>query len=168
MHRRSGPSSILTLLILIPLAACQSDEKGQDERLATQDATEAASRDDPTEAESESMAEEAAVPESLAGSGVVGMVTLGPRCPTVEEGQECPGRAYSARLTVRDSNSGEVVTTVDSGEDGTFRLELEPGDYILEPESAQLVHEPSAKPLAFTVEPGRYTQIEMRFDSGLR
>ena len=139
-------SAVLALMVLPLLQGCSDDVTGP----------KAWPAEDPT------------VTDSLAGSGVVGMVTLGPRCPTVEEGQECPGRPYSALLTVRDSDSGEMVTTVVSGENGTFRLELEPGDYILEPESTQLVYEPSARPLPFTVEPGKFTRIDMRFDSGHR
>ncbi len=169
MLPKLGP--VLALALLVGLAACRS---GDEERPDVPDAVEEPSAageenlDETAGTANELITADAMTNKSDSESGVQGLVTLGPRCPAQEEGQDCPDRPYSTRLVVRHSESGDTVATISSGEDGRFRLSLDPGDYILIPESAQLVHEPRAQPLPFTVRPGEYTQVEMRFDSGAR
>ncbi|HET8671634.1 MAG TPA: hypothetical protein VFM05_13735, partial [Candidatus Saccharimonadales bacterium] len=35
------------------------------------------------------------------GSGIEGQVMIGPMCPVVQPGQECPDQTYQATLTVK-------------------------------------------------------------------
>jgi len=37
-------------------------------------------------------------------SGIEGQVLIGPMCPAVQEGQECPDQPYQASLTVNSPN----------------------------------------------------------------
>ena len=99
------------------------------------------------------------------GSGIEGQVLLGPTCPVVQEGQDCPDQPYQATLTVTSQN-GVQVAQFQSDEQGRFRVSLVPGEYILHPESSNGI--PFAGDQSFTVETGRYTQITLHYDSGIR
>ena len=98
-------------------------------------------------------------------SGVEGQVFIGPMCPVVQVGQECPDQPYQATLTV-NSPAGERIVQIQTGKDGTFKIPLAPGNYILHPESPNVM--PFAQELPFTVEAGRFTQVNVNYDSGIR
>ena len=99
------------------------------------------------------------------GSGIEGQVLLGPMCPIIQQGQECPDQPYQATLTVQ-SLSGVQIAQFQTDEEGRFHVPLVPGEYILHPESSSGL--PFAGDQAFIVETGRYTQITVHFDSGIR
>ena len=99
------------------------------------------------------------------GSGIEGQVLLGPMCPVVQQGQDCPDQPYQATLTVTNLN-GVQVAQFQSDEHGRFRVSLVPGEYILHPESPNGI--PFAGDQSFTVETGRYVQITVLYDSGIR
>jgi len=98
-------------------------------------------------------------------SGVEGQVFVGPMCPVVQEGQECPDQPYQATLTV-NSSKGKRIVQVQTETDGTFKIPLPPGEYILHPESPNVM--PFASERAFVVEEGVYTEITVNYDSGIR
>lgn len=98
-------------------------------------------------------------------SGVEGQVFIGPLCPVVQIGQECPDQPYQATLTVTNSKGREIVK-VQTDEEGRFKIPLEPGEYILHPESPNVM--PFAGEQNFIVESGKYTQITINYDSGIR
>jgi hypothetical protein len=98
-------------------------------------------------------------------SGVEGQVFIGPVCPVVQEGQECPDQPYQATLTVNNSNGREIVK-IQTDEQGRFKIPLEPGEYILHPESPNAL--PFAVEQTFMVEAGRFTQVIVAYDSGIR
>ena len=98
-------------------------------------------------------------------SGIEGQVFIGPLCPVVQEGQECPDQPYQATLTVNNSNGREIIK-VQTDEQGRFKIPLEPGEYILHPESPNVM--PTAGEQNFTVEAGKFTQITVNYDSGIR
>lgn len=98
-------------------------------------------------------------------SGVEGQVFIGPVCPVVQEGQECADRPYQATLVVNNSNGREIVK-VQTDEQGRFKIPLEPGEYILHPESPNVM--PYAAEQVFVVEAGRFTQVNITYDSGIR
>jgi hypothetical protein len=99
------------------------------------------------------------------GSGIEGQVLIGPMCPVVQPGQECPDQPYEATLTVNSLN-GVQITQFHTDEQGHFRVPLVPGEYILHPESTNGL--PFAGDQSFIVETGRFTQITVRYDSGIR
>ena len=100
-----------------------------------------------------------------ADSGIEGQVLIGPMCPVVQVGQECPDQPYQATLTVNSPNGGKIVQ-VQVDAQGRFKIPLAPGDYILHPESPNGI--PSASEQSFRVEAGRFTQIVVNYDSGIR
>ena len=99
------------------------------------------------------------------GSGIEGQVLLGPMCPVVQQGQDCPDQPYQATLTIFSRN-GVQVTQIQSDAQGRFQVSLVPGEYILHPESLNGL--PFASDQSFVVETGRYTQITVHYDSGIR
>lgn len=101
-------------------------------------------------------------------SGVEGIVTVGPACPVVDSDRPCAPRPYSTMLVIREALSGDVVTEAESDSAGRFRVALPPGQYLLEPLGPTVVTEPTAAPVRFTVESGVYTQVALRFDTGVR
>ncbi|MEW6029403.1 MAG: hypothetical protein ACOYZ8_05535 [Chloroflexota bacterium] len=100
-------------------------------------------------------------------SGIEGQVFIGPTCPVVQAGTECPDQPYQAVLTVNSLN-GQKVTGFQSDEEGRFRVALAPGEYILHPESPEGMPLPFAAEQAFTVLPGQFTHIVVTYDSGIR
>jgi len=98
-------------------------------------------------------------------SGIEGQVLIGPMCPVVQEGQECPDQPYQATLTVNRLN-GRKIVQFQSDEQGRFKIPLAPGEYILHPESPNVMQ--SASEQTFFVEAGKFTQIIVNYDSGIR
>ena len=100
-----------------------------------------------------------------ADSGIEGQVLIGPMCPVVQEGQECPDQPYQATLTVNSLKGGKIVQ-VQTDAQGQFKIPLMPGEYILHPESPNGI--PHAGEQTFRVEAGTFTQIIVNYDSGIR
>ena len=106
-------------------------------------------------------------PQIPANTGIEGQVTIGPMCPVVRQGQECPDQPYQATLTVLTS-AGRKVTQFTTDTEGKFQVPLAPGDYILHPEPPQNQPMPVAAEQTFTVVEGQFTQIRVIYDSGIR
>jgi hypothetical protein len=100
-----------------------------------------------------------------AAQGVEGMVLLGPQCPVQTPDNPCPDLPYQAWIKVRRSGAG-IITRIQSGEDGHFRVGLRPGTYILDPESGDPF--PFAVEQEVEVEAGVYAEVVINFDTGIR
>jgi len=95
-----------------------------------------------------------------------GRVWIGPMCPVVVAGTECPDQPLAAELDVADAD-GDIVATARSGEDGRYRVSLEPGEYTLIPRSPA-AGLPFAEPIPFAVAAGETTFVDVHYDSGIR
>ena len=100
-------------------------------------------------------------------SGIEGTVTIGPMCPVVTQDTPCPDEPYEATVVIEDE-SGDDVTTAQSGEDGRFRVSLAPGTYTLVPQSPTPGGPPSASEQQVAVAEGAYTEVSIPYDSGIR
>ena len=100
-------------------------------------------------------------------SGIAGKVLLGPICPVMIEGQECPDQPYQATLTVIDSK-GRKIVQFQTDEQGNFKIPLAPGEYVLHPETPPDKPLPYADEQTFTVAPGEFTRLNVLYDSGIR
>ena len=100
-----------------------------------------------------------------ADSGIEVQVFIGPMCPVMKVGQECLDQPYQAVLAV-NSPKGERIVQVRTDEDGRFRIPLPPGEYILHPESPEIM--PFASGQTVIVEAGKFTQVVVNYDSGIR
>jgi hypothetical protein len=99
------------------------------------------------------------------GSGIEGQVLIGPMCPVVQPGQECPDQPYPATLTVKNRDGLQIVQ-FQTDDQGHFNIPLVPGEYILHPESPNGI--PFASDQSFSVGTGHFTQIIVHYDSGIR
>lgn len=101
------------------------------------------------------------------GTGVEGVVTLGPTTPVCRVGVPC-SRPISATLMVKDA-AGREILPVTSGADGQFRADLPPGTYMLQPLPLQPgALYPRAVPLTVDVSTGAYTHADVMYDTGIR
>jgi hypothetical protein len=96
-----------------------------------------------------------------------GMVTLGPITPVEQVGGGPNTRPYAATVDV-ETPDGDVVNTVESGDDGRFSVRLAAGSYRLVPRSPEDQPLPLAAPLDATVVAGKTTTVEIAYDSGIR
>ena len=100
-------------------------------------------------------------------SGITGKVTVGPMCPVMIEGQDCPDQPYQATITVNNPE-GKKIVQFQTDKQGNFKVSLMPGEYILHPETPQGKPLPSAAEQQFTVKPGEFTRLTVTYDSGIR
>jgi hypothetical protein len=100
-------------------------------------------------------------------SGVAGLVWVGPMCPVVQEGVDCPDQPLEADLEVADAD-GKIVARVRSEADGSYRIPLEEGSYLLIPLSPGEAGLPFASPIPFEVAPGAWAELDVHYDSGIR
>jgi hypothetical protein len=100
-----------------------------------------------------------------ADSGIEGNVLIGPNCPVVQQGQDCPDKPYQATLTINNSD-GRMVAQVKTDEMGHFKIPLDPGEYILHPETPNMI--PFAGEQIFTITAGKFTKVTITYDSGIR
>ena len=109
-------------------------------------------------------------------SGIEGHSLLGPMSAVVGSDKPAPDKPFQARINVLDSNR-EQITQFETDEAGRFKIALEPGDYIISPispnapespGSLQVPKPPYPEEQKVTVKSGEYTQIIVRYDTGIR
>jgi hypothetical protein len=102
--------------------------------------------------------------------GITGTVMLGPTCPVMRNppDPQCADKPYAAKLVVTSVDGAKIVSTFESGSDGTFKLDLAPGEYVIG--SA-----PSSSPFprcgsngTFMVKHGSYSEVIVSCDTGIR
>lgn len=98
---------------------------------------------------------------------VGGLVTLGPLCPVVREGEPCPDQPYEATLVILNA-AGDQVTSVRSGPDGRYRVALTPGTYTIVPQSPPDTSLPAAAPVEVTVVARQWVTVDISYDTGIR
>ena len=106
-------------------------------------------------------------PLARAGTGIQGMVQVGPTCPVERINSPCPPRPMKATVLVQDA-SGHEVMRFTSGSDGRFKVDLPAGTYTLLglPPAGQSLPRPI--PSAVSVRQGVYTTVVVQYDSGIR
>jgi hypothetical protein len=113
-------------------------------------------------------------------SGVEGRIVVGPSCPVEGLRTECPpgwtgsvqADVQVLRLTqpTRGAGAGDGGTVVAVGHSdvgGRFRVSLAPGAYVVRavPPAGTTY---TATPVAVTVSPGRFTEVTLALDTGIR
>ena len=96
--------------------------------------------------------------------GIEGQVITRPISP-IEQPGTANYRHYQATVSVMDQ-WGQTVTQFQSDLNGRFRLPLEPGKYILRSESPGPL--PQAAEQSVTVSEGKFTEVLITYDSGIR
>jgi hypothetical protein len=100
-------------------------------------------------------------------SGIQGTTWIGPVSPVQKEGESNEKAYPDATILVVDA-AGKTVATIVSGKDGSFRAALEPGTYVLEPQSPDGAMLPRGIETTVVVAKGRFTEVDVHYDSGIR
>jgi hypothetical protein len=102
-------------------------------------------------------------------SGVEGLVLSGPQCPVEDAGSPCPDLPLAVDIEVYSSDGDDLITTVRSGADGRFAVQLDAGDYLLVPLPPDPASEfPAAGEQQVIVRPERWTEVAISYDTGIR
>lgn len=106
------------------------------------------------------------MPLSKVDSGIRGVVVSGPRCPIVTVENPCPDRPVAGivvQLTAPVGSTRETRTNTA----GRFEVAVAPGEYVVQP----VVDRGGvgfAKPLQVTVPEGRFVEVTLQVDTGIR
>ncbi len=98
-------------------------------------------------------------------SGIQGRVVLGPTCPVQVVGSPCPDKPLAADVVVSNVD-GREVARVRSGGDGRFSVAMAPGDYVLTVAGLKGIQ--FSKPLSVSVPDGRFVEVTVSVDTGIR
>ena len=101
-------------------------------------------------------------------SGIEGQALLGPMCPVVQEGTPCPDKPYQATIVVWNADRTTKVRTFTTAATGLFRVPLAPGEYYIDPQPPDSGGPPTPIPQTVTVPAGRFAQVTVQYDSGIR
>jgi len=124
---------------------------------------------------SEALCEGGPCPSSSGGgilpfdSGVEGVVTLGPTCPVMREGDTtCADKPYATTIMVIvvGSPSSAPFATAASDKEGKYKIMLSPGAYALQAVGGAVL--PRCGTKAITIEPSRIIQVNLSCDTGIR
>jgi hypothetical protein len=106
-------------------------------------------------------------PAAPPGTGIQGMVQVGPTCPVERINSPCPPHPLAATVVVRDGAGAEVARFT-SGADGRFTVDLPPGTYSLTGLTLGSTPMPRPIPTSVTVTQGTYVTVNVEYDSGIR
>lgn len=101
-------------------------------------------------------------------SGIDGRTMVDAGCPMAHDATPCPDRPLSARITVTPVTGGNAVASMVSDAEGRFHIPLPPGTYTVRAANLLGAPAPLAMPQTVSVVAGRYTTVEIPFDSGVR
>jgi hypothetical protein len=108
------------------------------------------------------------LPDAPPNTGIMGQALLGPNCPVVQEGVPCPDTPYEAAEIDLLDNAGRTLTTLTVDSAGRFTVDLPPGRYALVPRPPEGVPFPTAGEQIVEVTEGRYTEVIVSYDTGIR
>lgn len=110
-------------------------------------------------------------------TGIGGRILIGPTCPVLGPGVDCPPAkpgAGTIRIETAPSDrggggGGQLVKTITSDAAGNFATELSPGEYLLVVvKNNDGLSYPRPKPSRAIVEAGVVTQVTLLLDTGIR
>lgn len=94
------------------------------------------------------------------------MIRVGNLCPPAHQNTICGTRPFVADVKVVDEVRRQV-TSFRSGIDGHFQISLAPGTYVLVPVNPTANTPPGAAPVTITVVAGRYSVVDIQYDTGI-
>jgi hypothetical protein len=100
------------------------------------------------------------------GTGIRGVVTLGPSCPVETVTSPCPDTPF--RGDVMATASDGTTTTVTTDARGRFVMDLREGTYVVVAMTPNESGPPTPVPQTVRVDAGAYTRITLEVDTGIR
>ena len=101
-----------------------------------------------------------------AGTGISGIVMLGPACPVETVTSPCPDTPF--RGDVMATASDGTTTTVTTDAQGGFTMNLREGTYVVVAVTPDGSGPPTSVPQTVEVTAGAYTDVTLEVDSGIR
>jgi len=99
-------------------------------------------------------------------SGIRGTVLVGPQCPVVREGEECPDKPYDTTVDILRSGSDSVFVTLNTDKNGHFEASLPPGAYTVRARGGSPL--PVCAEKDVTTDPSGFIEVLISCDSGIR
>lgn len=100
-------------------------------------------------------------------SGIKGKVVLSSTCSLAEQWKtECHAKPVQSTVLVKTDDGIKELSRFTSDIQGNFTVALSPGSYLLEPVLKDNL--PFGRPQTITVEKGKFTQVTISYDTGLR
>jgi hypothetical protein len=100
------------------------------------------------------------------GTGIRGVVMLGPTCPVENVASPCPDRPFQGDVLATASDGS--TTTVSTDAQGRFTMDLRPGTYVVIAVSPSGSGPPTPVPQTVQVRTGSYTRVTLEVDTGIR
>jgi len=100
-------------------------------------------------------------------SGVQGTAWVGPVSPVQKAGDASEQVYANAWILVKDA-AGRTVATAVSDKAGLYRVALSPGNYTLSPQPPVGSALPRGADVVAEVVKGRFTRLDVHYDSGIR
>ena len=101
-------------------------------------------------------------------SGISGQVLLGPTCPVERLGDpNCASKGYQTLIDVfLGAETGALVATINSDEQGKFTATLSPGTYVIAPRGGSPL--PRCESIIVNVSANAYATVELQCDTRIR
>lgn len=102
-------------------------------------------------------------------SGVEGVVSLGPTCPVMGEGDDsCMDKSYQTTINIfrSDGTKSLPFVSVESNKDGRYKAMLPPGDYVLWPQGGDPL--PYCSSQGVTIRHSEIIEVNFSCDTGIR
>lgn len=109
-------------------------------------------------------------PPDVELSGIRGIALLGPMCPVerIPPDPQCADRPYKTDLVVTSADGTKVFQQFSSADNGKFSVELKPGEYAISSSDTAKIFSRCASSGAVRVEKGKYADIILHCDTGIR
>ena len=99
------------------------------------------------------------------GTGIRGVVMVGPQCPVENVSSPCPDRPFAG--DVRATAADGSTTTATTDPQGRFTMDLVPGTYTVAAVTTD-GGPPTAVPMTVVVRAGTYVRVTLEVDTGIR
>jgi hypothetical protein len=103
------------------------------------------------------------------GSGITGIVLIGPTCPVIRDAPEeqCADRPFKTNLALIKPDQSTVIKQFSSDTNGGFTINAAPGEYTIRSAAAANIL-PYCSSDTVKVNPNSYTETVVYCDSGIR
>jgi hypothetical protein len=103
---------------------------------------------------------------AVPGTGIRGVVELGPACPVESLASPCPDRPFHGDVLATASDGS--TTTASTDPRGRFTMDLSAGTYVVVAVTGSAGEPPTAIPQTVQVRTGTYTRLTLQVDTGIR
>jgi hypothetical protein len=106
--------------------------------------------------------------KTIGESGIEGQALISPARPGPLRQGQSGSAPFKTSIVIWDTRDGREVARLETDSDGRFRVTLRPGTYRVGSAQQQGRFLPRASEETVTVTPGKFAQVTIHFDSGMR